>query len=232
VGFVGAAHRLTRGRYAGGPQAYLAALEKSTTLYVGNLSFYTSEEQIYELFSSVGSVKRIIMGLDKAQRTPCGFAFVEYYDRLAADACMKYINGTMLDERLLRTDLDPGFSADRQFGRGQSGGQVRDEFRSDYDAGRGGFGRQAQRQEPEAYTEFGGAQTSAMAPPVSLAGQKRGRDDGVASASASALPPPVVGFGGAAASGAAGEGSAASDGVEQKTKNPRFREAENEDDEP
>jgi len=26
-------------------------LDKSTTLYVGNLSFYTTEEQIYELFS-------------------------------------------------------------------------------------------------------------------------------------------------------------------------------------
>ena len=29
----------------------------------------------------------------------------------------------------------------RQYGRGKSGGQVRDEFRDDYDAGRGGFGK-------------------------------------------------------------------------------------------
>lgn len=53
-------------------------LRTSTTLYVGNLSFYTTEEQIYELFSKCGDVKRIIMGLDKFKKTPCGFCFVEY----------------------------------------------------------------------------------------------------------------------------------------------------------
>ena len=53
-------------------------LRTSTTLYIGNLSFYTTEEQIYELFSKCGDVKRIIMGLDKFKKTPCGFCFVEY----------------------------------------------------------------------------------------------------------------------------------------------------------
>lgn len=37
----------------------------------------TTEEQIYELFSRVGGVKRIIMGLDRNNKTPCGFCFVE-----------------------------------------------------------------------------------------------------------------------------------------------------------
>lgn len=53
-------------------------LEVSTTLYVGNLSFYTSEEQIYEVFSRGGDVRRVVMGLDKVKKTPCGFCFVEY----------------------------------------------------------------------------------------------------------------------------------------------------------
>lgn len=53
-------------------------LKSSSTLYVGNLSFYTTEEQIHELFSKCGDVKRIIMGLDKNKKTPCGFCFVEY----------------------------------------------------------------------------------------------------------------------------------------------------------
>jgi nuclear cap-binding protein subunit 2 len=52
-------------------------MNASTTLYVGNLSFYTTEEQIYELFSKAGDIKRIIMGLDRNQKTPCGFCFVE-----------------------------------------------------------------------------------------------------------------------------------------------------------
>ena len=34
-------------------------------------------------------------------------------------------------------DLDPGYQEGRQFGRGKSGGQVRDEFRQEYDSGRG-----------------------------------------------------------------------------------------------
>ena len=53
-------------------------LKLSSTLYVGNLSFFTTEEQIYELFSKCGDIKRIIMGLDKVRKTPCGFCFVEY----------------------------------------------------------------------------------------------------------------------------------------------------------
>lgn len=59
------------------------ALRQTATLYLGNLSFYTTEEQIYEVFhraaavSSGGGIKRIIMGLDRNQKTPCGFAFVE-----------------------------------------------------------------------------------------------------------------------------------------------------------
>ena len=50
----------------------------STTLYIGNLSYFTGETQIYDLFSRCGEVKRIIMGLNKQTKTPCGFCFVEY----------------------------------------------------------------------------------------------------------------------------------------------------------
>lgn len=165
-------------------------LEKSSTLYVcllnhcsqcirlnallqiGNLSFFTTEEQIYELFSKCtspddgGGIKRIIMGLDRntkcvhfchvvvgyllrSFRTPCGFCFVEYYNHAEALACMRYVSGTKLDERIIRCDMDLGYREGRQFGRGKSGGQVRDEHRQDYDPGRGGWGAQAQRLEIE-----------------------------------------------------------------------------------
>ncbi|KAK4169511.1 hypothetical protein QBC43DRAFT_365945 [Cladorrhinum sp. PSN259] len=116
-------------------------LRHATTLYVGNLSFYTTEEQVYELFSKCGEIKRLVMGLDRIAKTPCGFCFVEYYTHQDALDCMKYIGGTKLDERIIRTDLDPGFEEGRQYGRGKSGGQVRDEYREDYDEGRGGLGR-------------------------------------------------------------------------------------------
>lgn len=99
-------------------------LRTSKTLYVGNLSFYTTEEQIYELFGYCGDIKRVIMGLDKYKKTPCGFCFVEYYEREDAENCMRYVNGTRLDDRIIRTDWDAGFVEGRQYGRGKTGGQV------------------------------------------------------------------------------------------------------------
>ena len=42
-----------------------------------------------------------------------------------------------LDQRIIRCDWDIGYTEDRQFGRGKSGGQVRDEFRKHYDPDRG-----------------------------------------------------------------------------------------------
>ena len=37
---------------------------------------------------------------------------------------MRFINGTRLDDRIIRTDWDAGFREGRQYGRGKSGGQV------------------------------------------------------------------------------------------------------------
>lgn len=116
-------------------------LSAATTLYVGNLSFYTTEEQIHSLFSKCGPLRRLVMGLDRFTKTPCGFCFVEYYTHADALDCLKYVGGTKLDERIVRCDLDEGFVEGRQYGRGKSGGQVRDEYREEFDPGRGGFGK-------------------------------------------------------------------------------------------
>lgn len=62
---------------------------------------------------------------------------------------MRHISGTKLDERIIRCDLDLGYKDGRQFGRGRSGGQVRDEHRQDYDPGRGGWGAQAAKAEAD-----------------------------------------------------------------------------------
>ncbi|KAK2147393.1 hypothetical protein LSH36_555g02017 [Paralvinella palmiformis] len=161
-------------RYKGSRQQQEDLLLHSTTLYVGNLSFFTTEEQIHELFTRAGDVKRIIMGLDKFKKTPCGFCFVElrkfprsvliasdpsfynlnsvvrYYTREDAENAMRYANGTRLDDRVVRTDWDVGFKEGRQYGRGKSGGQVRDEYRTDYDSGRGGYGKIIQQKIPAA----------------------------------------------------------------------------------
>lgn len=177
------------------------ALRTSTTVYVGNLSFYTTEDQIHEVFSKAGKVKQIIMGLDRQKKTPCGFCFVEFftYDD-AQDAC-KYINGALVDERAVRVDMDWGFVEGRQFGRGRSGGQVRDEFRTDYDPGRGGYGhimsdemRYMQQQ------------------------QQLGMADGAS---------PYEGYGKRPRSNAVTPGSRGPDAT--ATRNPRFRDADSDD---
>ncbi|KAI9716378.1 MAG: nuclear cap binding complex subunit [Chrysothrix sp. TS-e1954] len=67
-------------------------------------------------FRRCGEIKRLVMGLDRFQKTPCGFCFVEYYTHQDARDCLKYIGGTKLDERIIRTDLDEGFSEGRQYG--------------------------------------------------------------------------------------------------------------------
>ncbi|CAA7017470.1 unnamed protein product [Microthlaspi erraticum] len=120
-------------RFSGTQEEFDEALRTSSTVYIGNVSFYTTEEQIYELFSRAGEIKKIIMGLDKNTKTPCGFCFVLFYSREDTEDAVKYISGTILDDRPIRVDFDWGFQEGRQWGRGRSGGQVRDEYRTDYD---------------------------------------------------------------------------------------------------
>jgi nuclear cap-binding protein subunit 2 len=68
------------------------------------------------ILSRCGEIKRLVMGLDRFNKTPCGFCFVEYYTHQDALDCLKYVGGTKLDERIIRTDLDPGFEEGRQYG--------------------------------------------------------------------------------------------------------------------
>ena len=49
---------------------------------------------------------------------------IRYYQRADGENCMRYVNGTRLDDRIVRTDWDAGFIEGRQYGRGKSGGQV------------------------------------------------------------------------------------------------------------
>lgn len=118
----------------------LARLQTSTTVYIGNLSFFTTEEQIYEAASRCGEIKRLIMGLNKLTRKPCGFCFVEFYSREAAEWCTDVLTGLMIDERIVKCEMDVGFTEGRQYGRSATGGQLRDELRSTFDFGRGGHG--------------------------------------------------------------------------------------------
>jgi len=123
-------------------EAQLESLRKTTTVYVGNLAFFTTELQIYEHFSQVGLVRRVIMGLNSITKTPCGFCFVDFYDHESALKAILYLQHSKLDGRQIRIDGDPGFTEDRRFGKSSiTGGQIRDDLREDYDEDRGGYGQ-------------------------------------------------------------------------------------------
>ncbi|KAI5966525.1 uncharacterized protein KGF55_000834 [Candida pseudojiufengensis] len=120
----------------------------SRTVYVGNLSHFTTEEQIHELFMKCGPIEKIIMGLDRNKLTPCGFCFVIFKTEEGSLNAMKYLQSTVLDGHNISIDLDPGFREGRQFGRGKHGGQAAQEAAAAqangqvYDRGfRGGRGR-------------------------------------------------------------------------------------------
>ena len=84
-----------------------------------------------EFFSQCGQVVNLIMGLNKQQKTPCGFCFVEYATREESQQAVDCLNLQTVDGRQVRIDWDPGFRFGRQFGRGKTGAQVRDEINQD-----------------------------------------------------------------------------------------------------
>lgn len=133
---------------AASPEAYKLARDRqfseSTTVYVGNISFYTTEEQIERFFESCGPIADVAMGLNRTTRQPCGFCFVEFVDQASAFAAVNDLDRCLLDDHVIKVSWDVGGdvrAAGRTWGRGFFGGQPRDELRQDFDPARGGFGR-------------------------------------------------------------------------------------------
>ena len=114
-------------------------LSSSCTVYIGNLSYYTTETQIFSLFSLCGKINRVILGLNKFTKKPCGFAFVEYADNGSAKRAVNFLNSSILDSREIRVDWDTGFTEGRQYGRGRNGGQKRDEYKKHNDPQRSNY---------------------------------------------------------------------------------------------
>ena len=75
----------------------------SKKLYVGNLSFDATEEQVSELFAQYGKVDSIAMINDRDTGRFRGFCFVEMEDS-AANASINALNDSELDGRTLRVN--------------------------------------------------------------------------------------------------------------------------------
>jgi cold-inducible RNA-binding protein len=68
-------------------------------LYVGNLSYDTTEEALHALFAEVGEVESVTIITDQRSGRPKGFGFVEMGTEEAASAAIERLNGQPLDGR-------------------------------------------------------------------------------------------------------------------------------------
>src|ERR1700722_5228165 len=71
----------------------------STKLYVGNLSYNTTENQLQDLFGAHGPVTSVDLIMDKFSGRPRGFGFVTMESKEAAEAAVAALNGKNIDGR-------------------------------------------------------------------------------------------------------------------------------------
>ncbi len=102
-------------------------------IYVGNLSYEVTEEDLRQEFGAFGEVTSVSVITDKYSGRPKGFGFVEMASKSEAEAAITGLNGKTLKERTImvnearpRTDSRGGGSyGDRKggsYGGGRSGG--------------------------------------------------------------------------------------------------------------
>jgi cold-inducible RNA-binding protein len=94
-----------------------------TNLYVGNLSFHTTEDQLMSIFQEFGAVERVNVVTDRMTGQPRGFAFVEMTNRNEAENAISSLDGRELDGRNLSVnEARPKTDGPRGGGGGRPGG--------------------------------------------------------------------------------------------------------------
>jgi len=106
-------------------------------IYVGNLSFDVTEEEIAAEFGTYGKVESIAIPNDKLSGRPRGFAFVEMASKSEAEAAIAGLNGKTLKDRTIVVNESrprPDNRSGGSFGNRRGGGYGS----SGYGGGRGG----------------------------------------------------------------------------------------------
>jgi cold-inducible RNA-binding protein len=99
-------------------------------LYVGNLSYEVTEDELAAEFGVFGKVESVAIPSDKFSGRPRGFAFVDMPAKTEADAAITGLNGKMLKDRTIvvneskpKTDTrSSNFGPNKRAGGGFSGG--------------------------------------------------------------------------------------------------------------
>ena len=73
-------------------------------LYVGNLSYDTTEDTLRTLFGEYGEIESVRVITDRYTGRPRGFAFVEMAAEETAQAAIEALNGKMVDGREIKVD--------------------------------------------------------------------------------------------------------------------------------
>lgn len=73
-------------------------------LFVGNLNFQTTEDELVTLFSQFGEVLEVKLAIDKVTKKKRGFGFVKMKTENSAGEALKELNGQVFKERKLAID--------------------------------------------------------------------------------------------------------------------------------
>jgi cold-inducible RNA-binding protein len=75
-----------------------------TNIFVGNLNFQTTQDDLYAAFAQYGAVERVNIVTDRDTGQPRGFAFVEMTDRNEAETAINQLNGAELNGRAMNVN--------------------------------------------------------------------------------------------------------------------------------
>ena len=121
-----------------------------TNIFVGNLSYQTTESELEAAFAAYGTVERVSIVRDRDSGQPRGFAFVEMTNSADATKAIAALNGRELSGRALNVnEARPREERGNRFGGGgggRPGGGGGGGNRGGNSGGGGGFARN--RREP------------------------------------------------------------------------------------
>ena len=92
----------------------------TNNLYVGNLSYDTTEDTLRNLFAEYGEIESVNLISDRNTGRSRGFAFVEMSTEEAAQQALSGMNGKQVDEREIKVDKAKPKSDSRSSDRGRS----------------------------------------------------------------------------------------------------------------
>ena len=92
----------------------------TNNLYVGNLSYATTEDTLRTLFAEYGEIESVNLISDRNTGRSRGFAFVEMSTEQAAQQAMSGMNGKQVDDREIKVDKAKPKSDSRSSDRGRT----------------------------------------------------------------------------------------------------------------